>query len=255
MPSSLFLSNYHEKVCERHSACSGHVSTDQVPSRSWVHWATWSLTEITAETLLNFLKRQHQYSLEGKKKKELTALSKHTTLISLFHLNSAKNLNNSLKHSHTKWNLNHKWKKSLLPKELSPGTAWLIKFTSTYRGCCQETSPDWCSWGPDILTLSLPCPWVFQRRTGQWDLGAHHQAHWLEGNTHCSRTTCRGLGSGQQTRVAGQLPTAGPSPQGPLMGLHTAKWGSTCQQLRNNGMALVHLAELGLLWVTWLPIS
>lgn len=41
------------------------------------------------------------------KKKELTALSKHT-LISLFHLNSAKNLDNSLKHSHTKWNLNHK---------------------------------------------------------------------------------------------------------------------------------------------------
>jgi len=36
-------------------------------------------------------------------KKELTALSKHTTLISLLDLNSAKNLN-SLKHSHTKWN-------------------------------------------------------------------------------------------------------------------------------------------------------
>lgn len=41
----------------------------------------------------------------------------------------------------------------------------------------------------------------------------------------------------------------------PPMGFRTAKWDGTCQQLRNNGMALVHLAERGLLWVIWLPIS
>lgn len=63
------------------------------------------------------------------------------------------------------------------------------------------------------------------------------------------------VGSGQQTRVVGQSPPAGSTQQQPLMGLHTAKWGSTCQQLRTNGMALAHLAERGLLWVTWLPIS
>lgn len=63
------------------------------------------------------------------------------------------------------------------------------------------------------------------------------------------------IGSGQQTRMASQSLTAGSTQQQPLMALHTAKWGSTCQQLRNNGTVLAHLAERSPLWVTWLPIS
>lgn len=58
------------------------------------------------------------------------------------------------------------------------------------------------------------------------------------------------VGTGQQPRVTGQSLTAGSTQRQPLMGLNTAKWGSSCQQLRNNGMALVHLAEQALLWVT-----
>lgn len=54
-------------------------------------------------------------------------------------------------------------------------------------------------------------------------LGAHHRAHWLEHNTFYSGTTCRGLGSGQQTQVVGWSSTAGSTQQWPLMSLHTAK--------------------------------
>lgn len=55
-----------------------------------------SLTGITAETLLNFLKMWYRYSLEGEKK-ELTTSSKHTTFIFLFNLNSAKKPKQQLK--------------------------------------------------------------------------------------------------------------------------------------------------------------
>jgi hypothetical protein len=59
------------------------------------------------------------------------------------------------------------------------------------------------------------------------------------------------VGSGQQSEAVGQSLTAGSIQQWPLMGLYTEKWTSTCQQLRNNGMVLVHLAEWGLpFWVT-----
>lgn len=78
------------------------MNTDQVPSGPWVYGAPWSLTGITAEILLNVLKMLYQHSLEAGGK-ELTSLCKHTTLIFLFNLNSAQNLNNGFKHSHTKY--------------------------------------------------------------------------------------------------------------------------------------------------------
>lgn len=129
----------------------------------------------------------------------------------------------------------------MLPQELLPATALLRKCTSTHRGCCQNTSPKQCLCDTNILTLRV------------LGFSRDKQDHWLQRNTVCCGTTCRGLGNdwqGQQTLVAAQSLTAGPTQQQPLMGLRTAKWGSTCQQLRSNGVALTCLAERALPWVT-----
>lgn len=59
------------------------------------------------------------------------------------------------------------------------------------------------------------------------------------------------LGSGQQFPAVGQPLTAGSTQQWPLLGLHNGPaFASNCQQLQDNGMVLVHLAEGGFLWVT-----
>lgn len=142
----------------------------------------------------------HPHSLEGEEK-ELTSLFKHTTLIFLFNLNSAKNLN-SFKHSHTTWNFKSQMKEGeFIASGAVTSHSLANKIHLHLRGLLSKTSPDWCLWFTNILTLSLPHPWVFQRQIGKWThrtLGADHQAYWLEHHMSCNGTTCRGLGNGWQ---------------------------------------------------------
>lgn len=106
------------------------------------------------------------------KKKELTTPSKHTTLIFLFNLNSAKNLNNSLKHSHTKWNFRSQMKEGgLIAAGAVTSHSLANKIHLHLQGLPSKTSPAWHLYITNILTLSLQCPWVFQRQTGECDLG------------------------------------------------------------------------------------
>lgn len=134
-----------------------------------------------------------------------------------------------------------------MPRELSPATALLIKFISIYRDCCHELlQTDACEL--PISSLCLCSVLEFSRdEQDNVTLGAHHQTHWLECNTFCNGSTCRGLDNGWQwtadpsgrpvtdSRLHSTTASDGP--------LHSTKWDSTCQQLRNNGMALEHLAE------------
>lgn len=123
----------------------------------------------TAEILFNFLKMLHQHPLE-REEKELTSFSKHTTLIFLFSLNSAKNLNNRLKHSHTKWNFKSEMKEGVF---LAAGAVTshsrankihlhlqrLLSRTSPVAPCKSPTDPLSQSWVfRDKERCHLRCP-------------------------------------------------------------------------------------------------
>lgn len=151
--------------------------------------------------------------------------------------------------------------KSQIKEEKLVASGAVIDHSSSFtcRGCCQKNLSK-------SVLVSYQCPHFLSLVS----LGfpETHRTTWpwvpITKPTGCRATLsameppAQGyamVGSGQQTCMAGQSLTAGSTQQQPLMGLHFANWGSTCQQLRNNGMALAHLAEWGLLWVTWLPIS
>lgn len=102
--------------------------------------------------------------------------------------------------------------------------------------------------GPHILSSASS--------SSQWQTGGRdHQAHWLKSNM-CRRATCRGLGNTWQWAA---VPSAGPVTDSRLhstiASVGPPQWTSHCQQLRDNGMVLVHLAERGFPWVTGWPIS
>lgn len=223
-------------------------SCEYWPGTIWL-WGQTSCFEFdkiyTAEMLFNFLKMLHQHPLE-REEKELTSLSKHTTLIFLFSLNSAKNLNNRLKHSHTKWNFRSQMKEGVFPAAGAVTSHSLAnKIHLHLQRLPSGTSPGWCLWvtkSPLISTLS------FQRQTEEsTSVPTTKPTDWrvTEFPIEPPAEGWAMVGIGQQFQAVGQSLTAGPTQQWPLMGLHTAKWASTCQQLRNNGMVLVAFGRMG----------
>lgn len=194
--------------------------------------------------LLDFLKMLHQHPLE-REEKELTSLSKHTTLIFLFSLNSAKNLNNRLKYSHTKWDFKSQMKGVFLAAGAVTSHSLTNKIHLHLQRLQLRTSPGWCLWvteSPLILSLS------FQGQTGDSpSVPTTKPTGWrvTEFPVEPPAEGWATVGTGQQFQAVGQLLTAGPTRQWPLMGLHTAKWARTCQQLRNNGMVLVAFGRVG----------
>lgn len=194
----------------------------------------------------------YQHSLEGEEK-ELTSLSKHATFIFLFNLNSAPNLNNGLRHSHTNWNFKSQRKEGEFTASRAFTSHSLVhKLHVHYRGCCQDFSRlvvvDYQH--PHFLFSVLGFP---ETKKTLWPRVPTTQP------TGWSPVQSAGEPPGSAGRqwAVGSLPVIASRLRStvPPTGFHTARGDSACQQLRNNGRALAHLAEWSPLWVTWLPIS
>lgn len=124
--------------------------------------------------------------------------------------------------------------------ESLPATALFINFTSTYRGCCLKTSPDWGRWVTNILTFSL-ASWVFQRQRSQCVFGCPPP------NPLARAYQSAGEPPGRARRqwAVGSIPVTASRLRSTIPPTaSTQREGTkTCQQLRNNGRALAHLAE------------